>query len=254
MEKINQIINREFNVRELLDKANLLEPDRFGYRSLHFVITVRRKWLSAPNYRGLDDLKAEVQVRTILMHAWADIEHKLVYKKTEHIPDQFKRTLYRLSAIFEVADEQFDNLRKDREKYLEQLVSEEAKETGEFDVDQGMNLDSLQAFLDFYIPDLESRGVWTRSLLDELTRLNLSFRDIANGFKNIRGFLSDIEKDLINLDPSAHQIHWKQVGVASLVLDLTNDSYLKWRQTVNYIPNAYRKLERKWKRKISRTK
>ena len=63
-----------------------LEPDRFGYRSRHFIVSVNREWLKAPNYRGLSGLKAEIQVRTILMHAWADVEYKLAYKKRNMFP------------------------------------------------------------------------------------------------------------------------------------------------------------------------
>jgi putative GTP pyrophosphokinase len=81
LDKISKLIEREFDVLESKDKVDLLEPDRFGYRSLHFIVSVKNEWLKAPNYRGLSGLKAEIQVRTILMHAWADVEHKLAYKK-----------------------------------------------------------------------------------------------------------------------------------------------------------------------------
>jgi len=36
--------------------------------------------MKAPNYRGLSKLNFEIQARTILMHGWAAINHKLLYK------------------------------------------------------------------------------------------------------------------------------------------------------------------------------
>lgn len=111
MEKIYQLINSEFDVKEYSNKTDSFELDKFGYRSDHYILTIKKDWLKAPNYRGLDGLKAEVQVRTILMHAWANLSHELAYKKKEYLPDEYMRILYRLSAIFETADVEFDNVR-----------------------------------------------------------------------------------------------------------------------------------------------
>jgi ppGpp synthetase/RelA/SpoT-type nucleotidyltranferase len=110
MEKISQLIHSEFDVIEYSKKADSFELDKFGYLSDHFILTIKKDWLKAPNYRDLGDLKAEVQVRTILMHAWANLSHELAYKK-ECLPDEDMRILYRLSALFEMADDEFDHLR-----------------------------------------------------------------------------------------------------------------------------------------------
>ena len=68
LDTISNLINSEFDVIESVDKADLLEPEKFGYRSTHFIVTVKKEWLNAPNYRSLGGIKAEIQVRTILMH------------------------------------------------------------------------------------------------------------------------------------------------------------------------------------------
>ncbi len=77
VEKIKEIVKRELIVLENENKEDKLKFDQFGYRSMHFIIQVPNQWLSTPNYRGLEKLKSELQVRTVLMHAWAEIEHKL---------------------------------------------------------------------------------------------------------------------------------------------------------------------------------
>lgn len=234
LEKISQIISSEFDVKESVDKAELLEPDKFGYRSLHFIVTVKKDWLRAPNYRGLDNLKAEVQVRTILMHAWADIEHKLAYKKEEHVPDQFKRKLYRLSALFEIADEQFDALWKDKEEYRGSLLSEGAKQSGQFDVSQPMNIDSLQAFLDFYFPDREGSIEATSGLLDEITTYNVSIKELVEAFEKVKGVLPQVEAQIFKKYEGPRR-RWAQVGIVRAILDLTNDDY--WKDRKGY-PNS----------------
>jgi putative GTP pyrophosphokinase len=101
VEKISEVLRQEFMVIENQDKETLLKADQFGYRSTHFIVKIKKEWNKAPNYRGLENLKAEIQIRTVLMHAWAEIEHKLVYKNANQVPSQFRRKLSRISAKLE---------------------------------------------------------------------------------------------------------------------------------------------------------
>ena len=50
-----------------------LDLDKFGYRSVHLVARFRGR--TAPNYVKLKRLWVEVQVRSLLQHAWAAIGH-----------------------------------------------------------------------------------------------------------------------------------------------------------------------------------
>lgn len=252
LERISQIINDEFEVLEAIDTADLLEPDRFGYRSLHFVVNVKKDWLKAPNYRGLGGLEAEIQVRTILMHAWADIQHKLAYKKKEHIPDQFRRKLHRLSALIEAADEQFEGLRKEKEEYMKGLVSKEARETGRFDVKQDMNLDSLQAFLDFYFPERAKSSAFTTELLEEIMALGLSFGDLLEGFERAKNVLPSMEREVYATLKRKHG-QWNQTGVIRVILDLIDDSYWKSREErwSSFYPDMI-EIVTKWRKVLSK--
>lgn len=254
LEKVSQIINEEFDVLEKTDKADLLEPDKFGYRSLHFIVTVKKDWLKAPNYRGLGDLKAEIQLRTILMHAWDEIEHKLAYKKKEHIPEQFKRKLYRLSALFEVADEQFDSLRNERKEYIDSLVSEEIKKRGRFDVNQEMNLDSLQAFLEFYFPNREKHLLLTTELLDEIINFNVTMKDLVESYERTKEILTQMEAEEIEQSKHVGEHIWAQVGVVRTILDLTNDNYWQSRRVPDQLPDDVIEVTEKWRAKLSSRK
>jgi len=50
-----------------------------GYKAVHYIILSKRKNLDNYN-KGLSSLKIEIQVATVLMHAWAEVEHDLTYK------------------------------------------------------------------------------------------------------------------------------------------------------------------------------
>lgn len=239
LEKICETIKREFIVIESTDKEDLLKPDQFGYRSHHLVVKIKEGWLNAPNYRGLEDLKEEIQIRTVLMHAWAEIQHKLAYKKKTDIPSQFHRQLSRMAAKLEETDEQFEELRNRTEKYRSDLIEKAKKEEGIFEKSLPLNLDNLQAFLDYHFPNRQGDMQETRVLLDELMQYRIDMRQLVESYQKVKDYLSAIEEEVFG--PGKVGKGWTQHGAVRTVLDLTLDRYAKrldqirtssWGQTV----------------------
>jgi putative GTP pyrophosphokinase len=64
-----------------------------------------------PEWSAYQGMRAELQVRTVLQHAWAAIDHKLAYKRESDVPKGLLRQLSRVSALLEVGDEQFEAVR-----------------------------------------------------------------------------------------------------------------------------------------------
>jgi ppGpp synthetase/RelA/SpoT-type nucleotidyltranferase len=227
IDKIDAIIRRELDVKKAEDKETQLEPDRFGYRSFHYNVGIKPEWSHAPNYRGLNELSAEIQVRTILMHAWADLSHRLSYKKKEHVPRKFQRQMFRLGALFEIADQHFDELRQQKEEYQTSLLNAAHTDSGQFYTNQEMNVDSLQAFLDLYFPDRERRPDYTAELLEELERNKVSFNDIVIGLDKCRNLLPEAEREDFTDNGTGR---WAQAGIVRKILDLTSEVYWSVRQ------------------------
>lgn len=218
------VLKEEFSIQKQEDTAQRLAPHEFGYRSTHFILQVKSDWTSTPNYRGLLGIKAEVQVRTILMHAWAEIEHKLSYKSAEQVPDQFRRKLYRLSAKFEEADEQFEELRDGITNYRKN-IRETVKNASAFRT-QDLNLDTLQAFLDKAFPDAKRKTQPANDLLDELASLNMNLKDVVNAWEIAKGSLANLQKSESPIvEPLA------QVGLLRLALDIGCDKYYELRKS-----------------------
>jgi predicted RNase H-like nuclease/ppGpp synthetase/RelA/SpoT-type nucleotidyltranferase len=86
---------------------------RFGYASRHLQVTLDPARAARPELAELADLQAQVQVRTVLQHAWAEFEHDIRYKGTvpdEHAPDLDRR--FTLAAgLLELADREFSTIR-----------------------------------------------------------------------------------------------------------------------------------------------
>ncbi|MGJ1325129.1 GTP pyrophosphokinase [Sphingobacterium faecium] len=230
--KIADIITSEFQIHTSEDKEDKLNADQFGYRSLHFIASIKKSWTNVPNYRELDGLKVEIQVRTILMHAWAEIEHNLAYKSEHHTPEQFKRKLYRISAKLEEADEQFEELKRESKAHQEELLKSAQNKTLKFTNETEINIDSLQAFLDFYFPKRKKSIENTASLLDDILKYNIKLGDIADAFEKLKPHMSEIEKETFEKNPN--YLNWAQVGAVRLIMDIINDDYNKRNSKFRY--------------------
>lgn len=79
---ISDLIRATFDVDEKnsLDRASHLGEDRIGYRSTHFVCTLGENRRGLLEYEALSELKFEIQVRTVLQHAWAELAHDRSFK------------------------------------------------------------------------------------------------------------------------------------------------------------------------------
>ena len=124
IDAISSLIKNEFDVnfRRSSDKRALMAPDRFGYLSVHFVVKLTQSRLNLAEYRRFSQCQAEIQVRSILQHAWAEIEHGLGYKPDGTIPPLIRRRFSRLAGILEIADDEFKKIRDDLHDYEHYLV------------------------------------------------------------------------------------------------------------------------------------
>lgn len=104
LEKILKIFNRISTKEEVGSKDLILKEKKFykqsmkdsdnskfpedkkaswGYRSLHLTVKPGLERLKLTEFRNLRDVQCEIQFRTVLAHAWADVNHDLEYKNRE---------------------------------------------------------------------------------------------------------------------------------------------------------------------------
>jgi ppGpp synthetase/RelA/SpoT-type nucleotidyltranferase len=153
IDSIRRFIGDHFEVSEEEDAFERLKTSEFGYRSVHFIISLKRGEFenlleSLRNRQGNLDLqarfqycvdrlferhtptalgessalrgpkfKAEIQVRTLLQHAWAAIGHDRIYKSDFSVPKRWQRDAMRIAAYLEEADEAFSRTVKGVESY-----------------------------------------------------------------------------------------------------------------------------------------
>lgn len=114
VDKAAKLVEREFRVDpdNSVDKRSILDPDRFGYLSLHYVLTLNEKRSELTEYQNYKSVKFELQIRSILQHAWAEIEHDLGYKSESTVPRAARRRFSRLAGLLELADAEFQGIRE----------------------------------------------------------------------------------------------------------------------------------------------
>jgi hypothetical protein len=112
VEKVCALLAREFEVVGGLsvDKDVALGVDRVGYRSKHFVCLLGKKRLSLKENIRFKGRAFEIQVRTVLQHAWAEIEHDRNYKFSGKLPDDLRRRLNLVAGMLEIADLEFEDI------------------------------------------------------------------------------------------------------------------------------------------------
>lgn len=94
------------------NKTAGLRLHEVGYRSDHVVLKCRGETTS-PHGRLLHKTFVEVQVRSVLAHAWAEIEHSLRYKAGDGIPPELARRFDTLAGTLELVDREFSNIESD---------------------------------------------------------------------------------------------------------------------------------------------
>lgn len=120
---IAQEIEKLFSVDpdRSLNKDSLLSSNQVGYRSIHYVCRIGEARGSLPEFQGLSDLKFEIQIRTVLQHAWAELSHDRSYKFSGQLPPDIERFLNLYAGMLEIADKGIDDLSKKIDRYISEV-------------------------------------------------------------------------------------------------------------------------------------
>lgn len=231
LEKIGKTVTTEFNVLKA-DTSRTRTETPFGYSSDHYTVTLSKE-CKGPRYDRIKNLRCEIQVRTILMDAWASVSHHLDYKQETDIPSDLRTDFNAVSGLFYVADTHFELFKEGVVKARANLMK--TIQEGTFDLDQEINLESLTAFIDLRFPERShKRGFLGGSdVLSELRKF---------GYKNLRPLDEKVqmvlpmikEYEMAEFKLSKWEPQWAYDGLVRTILDLADDRYFKSRLSSTY--------------------
>ena len=178
LEKVAAAVQSLFDVIEVTDKVSDVEGTEasFGYKGLHLDLRLNAVQGALPDHALLTPWPIELQIRTIIQDSWSVLDHKIKYKKA--IPGPLKRRINVLSALFELADREFRQIRDETEAELRKAPDETAEAT----VESGPQLTARLAAL-------PSNGLDAFSFLKIATHF---FRDFAFEAHKVDSFVDDI--------------------------------------------------------------
>ena len=202
VDKVATAIERLFTVdwENSIDKRKIHDIDSFGYVSLHYVCSY-----SDFPYRF------EIQMRTVLQHAWANLDHDTGYKSGVEIPKRYMRSMSRLAGMLELIDDEFSKIRSELTDYrrkVHALVASGNLEEVPLDADTFRSYLEMEPFqqLNKKIASVNQAEIQDVSLLPYLK----VFKGI--GCKT----LGDIQNIINGSFEGAYQIACYQMGLTDL--------------------------------------
>lgn len=259
LQRVGAIIDDVFVVIEREDKAAQRSADAFGYTSIHYVCQLGST-NQGPRYDGLHDLQFEVQVRTILMDAWANVSHHLAYKGEASIPEDLRRDFYALSGLFHVADRHFKML-SDAAEQTDRNAETELASSGHSDTRGGeMPIDrsTVRATLrHLYADREEATAASVSSFVEELTEFGrfAHVGELRAALDGTQPLMNDYEQD----NPPSHYIdpdepgrlvtptRYNDVGAARLALGMLDKEFLTARTAAERAESWSTKTNTSWR-------
>lgn len=172
---VDRLLMEEFDVIEKSNKGlELIEEERFGYQSIHYLVGVKLERTRLAEYERFAGATVEVQVRTILQHAWAEIEHDIQYKSSNAIPSEIRRRFMALAGMLEIADKEFQSI-QDADKQLEDHAKTMVQSGDLSDVEITPN--ALKFFLDKRLGPDGRMSDWSYDWTTRLVK-QLGFKDL----------------------------------------------------------------------------
>ena len=134
IQKFTNLLYDEFNV----EKDNLRYSED-GYNALHLIVKSKPEKSVRMGNEQFIDLKCEIQLTTVLFHAWSEMAHNIIYKIPKELTafdehsvtalknkfgEVMKNHLKPSSYTFEFINERFENLKRGKKVFdLEFLQS-----------------------------------------------------------------------------------------------------------------------------------
>jgi putative GTP pyrophosphokinase len=236
---VDKCINSEFLIVEKTDKSEELEEEgKFGYKSIHYLVRMKPQRLVLPEYSTFNGLTAEIQSRTILQHAWAEMEHDIQYKSVDVIPKSIRRRFVALSGMLEIADREFQTIQDEDEKIRAQArINVEEGRLDEIEITP----DALKSYLDKRLSPDGRMSLFSYEFLARLLR-RLGFIN----FRQIDECVADYDDDNIS-----RMVWGSRLGQVSRFEDMLlagmGENFLKlhfWSNEEWWIESTHKRLKK----------
>ena len=202
VDKVASAVERLFEIDwdNTVDKRKIHEIDSFGYLSLHYICSV-------PGF----PYRFEIQMRTLLQHAWANMDHDTGYKSGVEIPKRYMRNMSRLAGMLELVDDEFSKIRIELTDYRRRVQA--LVRSGNLD-EVPIDGDTFRSYL-----DLEPFGQLNKRIaaMNQAEIQEVPLMPYLAVFKGLGlKTLGDISAIIKKYSDGAYQIACYQIGLTDL--------------------------------------
>jgi putative GTP pyrophosphokinase len=166
-ELVSGMMQDNFEILKREDKTN-------GYKAIHLDSTLGQERTVLPDYEEFVGLKFEIQVATILQHAYAEIEHDRKYKRDDVLPGRFHDKFDLISSTLVKCDEDLEQLTREIDKYEDEQFKRVDKNKLDIPIDSpSLRRYLLNKFED--MPGFRARygGVKDREVIEDLNAMKI---------------------------------------------------------------------------------
>lgn len=232
---VSPLIRDNFEVEEDSTKIHHPTQDNQGarYRAVHYTVRLREERLSLPEYARFAGLRCEIQIQTILEHAWAETSHDILYKTKlgdgyggkamKGIERRFARImdkyLIRAGYEFQKAQQDYERLLRGKElfdKDITKLLNDAQNNNERYEILSGLK--------DYALPICDDRQTAYDGLKDSLLRAVKAARctepvPIETTRGNMEGFLAEAVVSLV-FEIIESLRYADPVGILQLLIDI----------------------------------
>ncbi|MBR1404461.1 MAG: tetratricopeptide repeat protein [Treponema sp.] len=239
LSEVEQQIKANFVVKEVEYKGAQQSFREFGYESVHVLVSIPKDCMPEQCELPLPEtLVCEIQIRTILQDAWAEVEHELIYK-SEFTPFDMplRRKLASMNASLTLADIIFQEIR-DYQKKLQGEV--EARRASFYEKADELTLSSNPKKIENLEPKSISRvSPYVHGTIDDMILEAIQAHNHGDLDKAVEIYTIILSSEPTPPAPVLAVIH-KHRGMAYFAQNNYTASLEDFQSSVVYDPNAFR--------------
>lgn len=234
---VQKIIEKNFEVVEVEIKGANQSFREFGYESVHVLIKIPEDCVPQNNTLAIPkNLLCEIQIRTILQDAWAEVEHELIYKAEFNPFDKpLRRKLASINASLCLADTIFQEIRDYQNKLQQELATRRNtfyEKVDQLSTDKNLSKETKN---DLYC----EQNFGNSESIDDLILRALHEHNQGN-FKNAIQIYSKILDLKDELDKTVTSVIYKHRGMANFANNNYEDAISDFQECLKLDPKAFK--------------
>ena len=244
LKTVEEQISKIFKIIEIERKGADRTFSEFGYESIHFLVEIPEEFKTDKDTVP-DGLVCEIQVRTILQDAWAEVEHELVYK-SEFSPFDLplRRKLASLNASLSLSDIIFQEIRDYQNKLNKELDCRRESFYDKADnIARGIilekNSEEIETNIETERSPTDMASPYIRGTIDDMILEAIHAHNTGNLEKAV-----EIYTKIIEAKPSPNDIVlsviYKHRGMAKFAMNNFEQALEDFNNSCKYDPSSFR--------------